>query len=82
MGSEDLHHVSEQCSVAWQWLPWAEHSLVLSGDISVTSGITAAPAPPVQPACLSLLQRHAVGRPSTHAHMNTSAQADYSLKHA
>lgn len=41
--SSDLHHVSEEGSVAWQRLPRAKHSLVLSGDITVTSGITDAP---------------------------------------
>lgn len=71
MCSNDLQHVSEQGSVAWQQLPWAKHSLVLSGDITMTSAITSTSAPPVQPACLSLLQRHAVGTPSTPARVHS-----------
>lgn len=73
MSSNDL--LVNRLSVAWQRLPWAEHSLVLSRDIIVTSGITAASTPPVQPACLSLLQRHAVGTPSTLTHMHMCTRA-------
>lgn len=73
MSSNDL--LVNRLSVAWQRLPWAEHSLVLSRDIIVTSGITAASTPPVQPACLSLLQRHAVGTPSTLTHMHMCTHA-------